>query len=277
MSAKLPDFSDPPVVEVALAAQFDPLSELRTPQVGLLWQKFRDRFPNLEEHAPLDSVIERFGITGSADANVRLEMMKSPPVPRVWFLNISGTELIQVQQDRFIHNWRRAETDEGYPHYEHVRTTFEENWRIFESFCDEEGLDTPSPNQCEVTYVNHIIAGKGWEWHGDLGNVLTLFSPTYSEPFLPRAEGARFACRYVIPNEGGKPVGRLHVSVDSAYRRSDSRAILVLNMVARGRPVGNGLGGVLRFMDLGHEWIVRGFASITTKQMHKIWGRLDDR
>lgn len=277
MSTKLPDFSDPPVVEVALAAQFDPLHELRTPQVGLLWQRLRDRFPKLEEHAPLDPVIERFGITGSPEANVRLEMMKTPPVPRVWFLNDSGTELIQVQQDRFIHNWRRAATDEGYPHYKYLRKTFEKNWRVFESFCGEEGLDIPSSNQCEITYVNHIIAGEGWERHGDLGNVLMLFSPTYSEPFLPAVEGARIACRYVIPNDSGEPLGRLHVSVDNAYRRSDSRAMLVLNMVARGRPIGDGLTGVLRFMDVGHEWIVRGFASITTKQMHEIWGRLDDR
>jgi hypothetical protein len=41
-----PDFADPPVVEVALSVQFDPLSALRTPQIGLLWAEYRTRFPN---------------------------------------------------------------------------------------------------------------------------------------------------------------------------------------------------------------------------------------
>ncbi|GAH85222.1 unnamed protein product, partial [marine sediment metagenome] len=35
MDKPLPDFEHPPVVEVALAVQFEELSTLRTPQIGL--------------------------------------------------------------------------------------------------------------------------------------------------------------------------------------------------------------------------------------------------
>ena len=277
MTSQLPDFERPPVVEVALAVQYEPLSELRTPQIGLLWQKFREHLPKLEEHAPLDSVVERFGVPGPPQTNVRLEMMPKPPVPRCWFVNEAGTELIQVQQDRFIHNWRKVGEGNEYPRYEHVRETFSRRLQTFERFCQEENVGALVPNQCEVTYVNHIVAGAGWERHGDLGNVLTLFTPTYNDSFLPELEGARLACRYVIPDEQGQPLGRLHIAVDGAYRRTDNQPMLLLNMVARGRPAGGGIDGVLRFMDIGREWVVRGFAAVTTEQMHKTWGRRNER
>ncbi|MCH7839452.1 MAG: hypothetical protein IID38_04355, partial [Planctomycetes bacterium] len=84
MDKPLPDFSDPPVVEVALSVQFDSLKKLRTPQLGLLWREFRDRFPVTEEHAPLDAVVERFGAPRVRKGVARIEMLKSPPTPRCW-------------------------------------------------------------------------------------------------------------------------------------------------------------------------------------------------
>jgi hypothetical protein len=70
-----------------------------------------------------------------------------------------------------------------------------------------------------------------------------------------------------------EPVGRLHIAAEPAFRRSDSSPIVVLTLTARGRPLGVGLDGVLAFLDLGHEWIVRAFDSVTTSKMHRIWGR----
>ena len=57
----LPSYENPPVVEVALSVQFEGPQTLRTPELGLFWQGLRDRFPKLEEHPPLDSVIGQFG------------------------------------------------------------------------------------------------------------------------------------------------------------------------------------------------------------------------
>jgi hypothetical protein len=49
--------------------------------------------------------------------------------------------------------------------------------------------------------------------------------------------------------------------------------MFLLTLTARGRPGSDGIPGVLQFLDVGREWIVRGFTSITTATMHKIWGR----
>jgi len=60
-----------------------------------------------------------------------------------------------------------------------------------------------------------------------------------------------------------------------AFTVEDERPIYVLNMTARGAPLGDNLEGVLGFLDIGHEWVVRGFTAITSDVMHRVWGRDD--
>jgi len=269
----LPDFEKPPVVEVVLSVQFHPLTEVKAPQLGLLWSEFRSRFPKADQHPPLESVTEKFGIREPAKLNVRFEM--GVPVPRCWFLNDSGTELIQVQQDRFVHNWRKVGEEDAYPRYPHIRATFEKELTAFCQFLDRERLGEFTPNQCEVTYVNHIVSGEGWEKHGQVGKVITTWSSQYSDMFLSDPEDVGFVARYAIPDGVGKPLGRLHIRIQPAYRIKDEKPIFILELTARGRPDGDGLEGVRRFLDLGRAWVVRGFASITSSSMHRIWGRRD--
>lgn len=274
MGAGLPDFSDPPVVEVALGVQFEPL-ELRSAHIGLWWQKIRDRFPRIEEQAPLDPAIERFGVPRARVAKLRFEMTTKPPVPRSWFLNEEGTELIQLQPDRFVHNWRKDGKDTPYPRYERVRDTFEKELREFEAFLGAEGLGRVVANQCEVTYVNHVMAGRGWDHLGQLDMLLRLFARPEPSAFLPAPEEARVSAHYVIPGAHG-PIGRLHIAAEPAYRTEDDQPMYVLKLIARGEPEGEGIDGVLAFLDVGREWVVRGFADVTTAQMHNLWGRHDD-
>ena len=273
-----PSYENPPVVEVALSVQFEPIKALRTPQLGLLWQEFRDRFPVIEEHPPLEPVIERFGgLPRASRGTVQFQMLDTPPVPRCWFLNNEGTELIQVQPDRFIHNWRKKTGEEEYPRYERLRETFASELKVFCRFLDNQSLGQFSPNQCEVTYVNHVLSGEGWQDLAELGKVLTVFDLRYSDSFLSQPEDARLAARYIIRDDKGEPLGRLHVVAEPAYRTSDGRSMFALNLTARGRPVSEGIEGVLGFLDIGREWVVRGFTSITTVEMHKVWRRQDAR
>lgn len=274
MSTNLPEFSNPPVVEVALSVQFEPLKFLHSPQLGLLYQRFRGRFPKTEEHAPLEPKIERFETPAGPQARIQIKMMHESPVPRCWFVNDHGTELVQIQQDRFTRNWRKVIGDENYPRYEnHIRPSFKEDLVGFEEFILEEGIGKLIPTQCEVTYVNHIVSGAVWQQHGQTGKVLTLFAPKYSEVFLPDLEEARVSGSFVVPGADGEPIGRLRFSVEPAFRRKDDVPLLVLNLVARGRPQGVGIPGVMSFLDTGRNWIVRGFAAITTPEMHRMWGR----
>lgn len=268
----LPSFENPPVVEVALSVQFDPIDALQVPQMGLLWTGFRDALPKSQTQSPLQSEFERFEAVAVPTPRIRIETFDSPPTPRLWFLNETETELVQVQQTRFIVNWRRVK-QEPYPRFHNVLQKFKQRFEVFLSFLSRENLGDLVYNQCEVTYVNHIPFDEVGSNHRPIEGILTTWKNQYSDSFLSDPEGAMVRIRYLIPGGDQGPAGRLHVDLQPALRNEDQKPIYVLNLTARGNPIGSGLVGVYKFFDLGHEWIVRGFTSITLPSMHQIWRR----
>ena len=124
----LPDFDAPPVIEVVLSVQFERLADLRIPHLGLLWTKFSDAFPHFEDRAPLSHVIETFGLRQAPKLALQLISRDQAPQVRCWFVNEARTELVQVQTDRFVHNWRKVgesvKEGEQYRRYEYIRKQF---------------------------------------------------------------------------------------------------------------------------------------------------------
>jgi uncharacterized protein (TIGR04255 family) len=274
----LPSFDNPPVVEVALSVQFEPLTTLKAAHLGRLWDVFREQgFVRTEDHLNLEAVSEGFDPRLYArDVGIKFRSIDAPAVPRVWFLNEPGTELIQVQQNRFIHNWRKAGNDIEYVRYPRIRQQFEDCFNQFQAFVKAEALGPIVPNQCEITYTNHLISGGGWDTQGHLEQVFAFWQNA-ELGFLPTPENASVAISYLIPDQQGRPIGRLHVDVQPAFRSSDLHPMLILNLTARGAPLHPSDSGVMAFLDLGREWIVRGFTSITVKDMHRVWRRTDVR
>jgi hypothetical protein len=78
-----------------------------------------------------------------------------------------------------------------------------------------------------------------------------------------------------MTDTSGKTVGRLHISANPVQSQVDGTSAVLLQLSARGRPYDQSIDGVLQFLDLGHEWIVRAFAAITTPEMHDLWERQD--
>jgi uncharacterized protein (TIGR04255 family) len=278
----LPDFAKPPVTEVALSVQFTTLPALRSVQISQLWQEvYRDRFPVTEEHPPIQPTIEKFGVTiAPKGPTIRLIASDAPPVARYWFLNrVDGTDLVQVQQDRFVRNWRKADDGQEYPRYHYVRDMFRRDFESFQQFIQNKGLGACMPVQCEVTYVNLIKGGPefgGRDVHSEVEKVIAPWAGRHSDDFLPDPENVQLVSRYIIPNEeSGAPVGRLFAELQPVYLEKDEAPALQLNLIARGAPMGVGTEGILEFFDVGREWVVRGFTSLTTKLMHKVWERRD--
>ena len=269
----LPDFRKPPLAETVLSLQFEPVAGLTTAHIGLLWERLRKQLPVIEEHPPLPAMFEKFELPSPAPVEVTFE--ERPPMPRVWFLNQAGSELIQVQADRFIHNWRKMEGIDPYPRYEPIRDKFRDEVAVLQAFLRDEKLGDLAVNQCEITYVNHIESCSVWERHGELEKVFVMFSRLRSASFLPEPEDVALRMRFVIPDTSGKPVGRLHAVVQPAWKRSDNSPILTLSLTARGAPIGEGVDGAFSFFDLGRKWIVKGFADLTTPEMQRMWERTD--
>ena len=251
------------MVEVALSLQFKLLSKLTTAHVGLLWQKYRGRLPRIEEHPPLDPVLENFG--PPQPPQVEIAFGNKPPMPRVWFLSEANTELVQIQNDRFIHNWRKAGTDTPYPRYENIRAEFRREVQTLAQFLNEEQLGELSINQCEITYVNHIDCGAiGVNPTAVFANWRSL----HASGFLPPPEDTLLRWRFRMPEN----IGRLHVMAQPALD-SNGQRIWTMNLMARGQPLGKGIEGAFGFFDVGREWIVHGFTELTGDAMHRHWRR----
>ena len=265
----LPDYDNPPVTEVVISVQFDKLNKFGIVHPGLYWNRIRKNYPKFEEHPPLQSIFEKFD---DKEPQVQeVEFSTVPPLPRIWFLDESGNRLVQLQSTRFIHNWRKITGEEDYPRYERIRKEFSELWKDFLNFVSEQKLGEVKPNHWELTYVNHIQKGDGWNSPKDLGKLFPCMSDHNKESFLPEPEHINFKSVYIFP----KVLGRLYISFASALRRSDLADIIRLDLTARGRLDSPDTSSIMCGLDNGHEWIVRGFTDFTSSEAHKIWKRKD--
>ncbi|MBP6010787.1 MAG: TIGR04255 family protein [Alphaproteobacteria bacterium] len=262
----LPEFDRPPLSEVALSIQFDQLVGLSPLKMAAAWDLFRSRFPKDQIQRPLAAAFETFGPAPVPFPPISFEM-GVPPL-RYWFLDESEKELIQIQNDRFVHNWRKLKSEDVYPRYEAMRGSFVEEFSKFTRWADTTLGARIAPNQCELTYVNLISIPSGNSWRR-INEVFSAWSPVESSL---QFEDARFAVRLVIRNEVNEPVGRLHISVDPMTHVQDGE-VLQMTLTARGAPSAPTVDASMAFFDAARAKISETFLKFTTTEMHKVWGR----
>jgi uncharacterized protein (TIGR04255 family) len=275
----LSTFRKPPVIEVVASVQFEPLAAAQYVHFGLLWERFRKRFPKTESRLALPQFVERLGVA-SKRADVELSAGETPST-RVWFINELGDELVQVQADRFIRNWRAVPNLQNpYPRYEEcIRPRFEADYLEFLNFVKDESLGDVQPNQCEISYINHIVPNQYWTSHADLGAVIKCWAEDASDLLDYKPEAVNLGMAYVLRDSAEDFLGRLHVSLQSAFLppskgKDQNTPIFVLTLTARGRPLTQDMHGVLGFLDLGRRAIVQTFDRLTTAEMHKVWEKI---
>lgn len=271
-ATSLPSFRQPPVTEVVLSVQFDALVGFELQHFGALWERFKDKFPKVETKPSLEPVWETF--EPAAPPRLQIRLLQNS-MPRMWLVSTAGTELIQVQNDRFIHNWRKVGSGDEYPRYERIRREFETELTTFIEWCSSVNLPVPQVRQCEITYLNQIAPSDVSKVHTDPSRVTTLLSAPASPAPGAMLESVNLAAHYVIAGAAGTantPLGRLHVEMTPAFAQPSNAPIFMLNLTARGAPRSNDVAGALSFMDMGRRTIVTAFKSITTTEMHVHWG-----
>lgn len=258
----LPDFENPPAVETLMGVHFAPVEKWKAPHFGLFWARIKKDYPRVEMQPPviqppaLESVLSR---------------MQSPlefPL-RCWFFNQDETRLIQVQSNLFLHNLRRTAQAEKYLHYDDLRPHFKREWQVFRNFLDQEGLGALKASSCEVTYVNHIDRGKGWETFADLSNVFPNWSPATSHNVLPPPELVAINASYPLKDADG----HLQISAQPAVRQQDAKETIQLTVTARCKPTSSSNEDIYRSLDEARKWVVLGFTDFTSPKMHELWGR----
>lgn len=260
----LPEFDAPPVVEVALGVQFQPIFGLRPIELATLREQWRGEYPLVQEQPPLPSQIE-----AATAGPSQVQFVLGPAIQaRLCFLNEQQTLLLQLQHDRLVVNWRQATPGTAYPHYPYVRELFEDRFIEVQRFVAERQLGELVVTQVELTYMNAIEA-EG-DQLGRLDRVLRNWHPPTSS-HLGEPEQIRTALVFPVPDTGRPPV-RMYVSVDPA-QRPDGRPVLFFTITLRGAPTAEGLDGTLEFLDQAHVHVVRSFTELTPETMHNIWER----
>jgi uncharacterized protein (TIGR04255 family) len=270
-ASPLPEYDSPPVSEVLLSVEFLPLNNWHAPHAGRYWALIGKDYPTAAEAPVLPSQIEKFGeeLRRLQTAGSHIQFIDTNAT-RSWFISPSGTRLIQIQRDRFIINWRKAGTDEIYPRYENeMRPRLQREWGEFQEFARMSDLGAIEVQQCEVTYVNIIPRGEGWQEFSEALTLLSCWKNQGSEGFLPAPEATMISGSFLMPRDAG----RLHFSVQRVLLPPAQQDGVQIQLSARGRPASGAMSDILAWMDMGREWVVRGFTDLTTPEAHKLWKR----
>jgi uncharacterized protein (TIGR04255 family) len=265
-SSRLPRFDHPPVIETFLGVQFNPIAGWDIPFFGLFWETIRDRYPRFKVVPPIGTPHE--DQEQPMRSNMSIAVSMAPLPARLWFFNASETQLIQVQANRFIFNWKRGLVDASYPHYESLRPSFETEWLHFQDFVERSGLGRIDIKKCEISYINHVELGASWGGFGELESLLTVWAAKPAASALPPPEVINLGIRYQLPS--GR--GRMEVSAEPAIRNEDNKDVMQLTILARGNPESSDLTDVLDWFDFSHSQVKRAFIELTTTQMHSVWG-----
>ncbi len=262
----LPDFANPPLNEVVLGVQFSSPRGYQQILAYEVWGLYRSQFPNVEELPPLPPSFETFGLPSPMQFN--FNVMTGAKHDRFWFLSPKGDELIQFQDDRLLHNWRKVgDATNEYPRFERMIESFEAELLKLQQYCAKLTPQELNVTQCEVSYINHIYVDAD-DRQLDAGDVFRFAQFPGEKP-----EDFSFNFRRTISGADGSPIGRITGEVQSAIHNQTGSKIFIFTLTARGAPAKPNIASALEFLKVGREMVVNSFAELTTEAAHKIWGR----
>lgn len=257
----LPDFESPPVIEVACGVQFRAVEGLRGMGRFRLYEQWRERLPEVVEQPALPPIVE-----ASAGAPPVQIFFNAQDV-RHWFIGDSGRELVQLQHDRLIVNWREGNPPGKYPRFPAVRRNFVDRLTELNDYVQGSGLGKIEISHVEVSYINAIDpAGAG------LGNLDSLVKgwPDFSWHHLGRPGTTRAVFDFPIPGLG---LGsQLSAQFGPGLRTTGETALFMI-LSAQGRTEATTVEAAIGFADKAHEHIVQSFDEFTTPAMHAKWGK----
>lgn len=260
-----PDYANPPIVELALSAQFSPLTKLSAGHFGLFWNELGPEWTDPDDAPPIEDQYELFD--RPRPVSVRLELRPVRLPLRFTVSHKCKDRLIQVQATRFCLNWRKR--DETYPSYKKLIGEFIEQFGRFEEFGKRHKLDPVTINQWELTYIDAFPKGEEWATAADWPRILPgLFGSLFSTDGLSLALSHRAAewSYDILPKRG-----RLHLSAALGRVEGDERDVLLLTTTARG-PIGkNGAETLQAGLDIGHDIAYAAFDRIVSAETKKRW------
>ena len=228
-SKKKLDFEKPPVDEVVLSVVFRTLNGLLAPHLGEIWQEFKqDGFVHLVEQPPIPSAVEQFP---NPIQEAQLHISNVPDLARIWFISADDSEIIQVQRDRFTFNWRKSEEQQQYPGFSSIFERFEEFYNRFGLIIKDLQIGSVNPLQYELTYIDQLFRGDGWDTLDDIEQVYTMLVDSQKpDSFWDGADYVSWRTSFPIVDL----YGRLHLSISNRIKMPEQRQTLQTDFTVRG-------------------------------------------
>jgi uncharacterized protein (TIGR04255 family) len=267
---ELPDFDNPPVIEIVGAAQFVALPRLSLADMvrvgqqldGYELHELQPELPPMTEPAP------------DAPDQPQFMLGVGQQPHRAVYRRHDGRFFAQLQRDRIAVNERRRQPSDDDPS---SNTVWSELARLAdcanETLVDDEAYGPSIPTVVEVTYVNRVepVAGV-WETHSELHKVLRIVNAEAGQGAFGAVEQVAARYSFRLHAADGSFRGRLHVVVDPGYTH-EGRSVLHLNLFSRRLVVNSQTEDLAEVFEACHQDVVSGFAAITTPEMHEFWKR----
>jgi len=273
MASSRPKFEIPPVVETVLGVQFANLTGYTTAHAGWFWKEYLDKLnePNLKwsmaQDAPrLEDQFERFGSEDTWAPMLSLKALPSSQSHRTQIFRSDGERLIQVQDSRFILNWKKQSG--AYPSFGPLLEEFRTLLHAFQIFANEGGFGALAFNQWEVVYVDQLKKGELWESARDWSRIFPgLSMPQLKDTSLLVSgdEAVSADWRFSISERRG----RMYITLRQAKVLPSNEEVLNITFLARG-PV-TATETWERGLELGHEVLNETFLSITSLEAQTRW------
>ena len=246
-------YENPPINEIVCDILFDSIEGLRAGHFGILWQKFRPDFPEIEDHILVAPI-----------PGDDLETPNKFPLPRVWFIHKNENEVVQVQQNRFLYNWRKQRAADQYPGYEKVIENFEKYLSGFQEFLAAENLGNLAAREYQLVYIDLIPKGEGW---GNLDDLEKVFPNLLQTIPFTNLKGINWQTIFSLPNN----LGQLQMSIRDARRVSDDHPLLKIEFKALSNQP---YEPMREWFDAAHSTIIKLFSNLISNEIQeKFWGR----
>jgi uncharacterized protein (TIGR04255 family) len=266
----LPRFEAPPVIETVLGVYFRPLRQMNTVEQGIFWNEaLRGDFPEYELRPPVEEALDRFDGRPLVQG-LRWQLSNEPETPRLWAKSPTGEHILQVQRNAILANWLRQGS--AYRPFIERLATFQARLEQLETYALRKDFQQSlSPTSCTVTYINQIPLEPKESWASALERVLICFSNPAND-LLPRVDRARLEFSFAFPSERG----RLHVVATPGHGKDGRDSVLQLELSSRATLATEepSLEKAIGMVRTAHDWIVRGFATLTRPEMHRVWRRV---
>ena len=253
-----------PLVEVVFGIDFEEIEWLRSTHFGLYWGTIGERFPISEDHPPI------------GELKLDPQNLSLPPLRRTWFISEDQSSLLQLQNNKFLLNWRKTKGS-TYPRFPNLKESFFKEFASFKGFVsDFYGEDFKfSIKGCELSYINIVDNFEDWSNLENVTKILPQFDWRNTDAeYLASPKKFRWSSEFEINDEMV-----LKTVAKSVMRKvpNDEKRAFQLDLHVSGLNVDKSESGLSDWFDSAHETIINGFKDLTSQSTQENWwGKTDE-